>query len=220
MFGNINTKSQNEKTPFNPASPYAASKFYAHWITEIYKEGYNIFTISGILFNHESPLRGLEFVSRKITNGVAQISLGLKKELVLGNLKPKRDWGYAPEYMQAVYLMLQQEKPDSYVIATGETHSVQDFVKIAFERVSLDWKKYVKTDKRFFRPLDVGYLCGDYRKAKRKLGWKPKVTFKKLISIMVKEDLKKWKRFLDGKPFPWDATLYPSESTIITRTSE
>lgn len=220
MYGNSNTSIQNEKTYFKPASPYAISKLYAHWITNIYRDAYSMFATTGILFNHESPLRGLEFVSRKITNGVAEITLGLKKGLTLGNLHAKRDWGYAPEYMEAIHLMLQQDKPDDFVIGTGESHSVLDFVKLAFELVSLDWKKYVKTDKRFFRPLDVNYLCGDYRKAKNKLGWKPKITFEKLVKIMLDEDIKRWKMFLDGKSFPWDAPLYPNESKIITRKSE
>lgn len=217
MFGNSKVRIQNEKTPFRPASPYAISKLYAHWITDIYREAYGIFAVAGILFNHESPLRGLEFVSRKITNGVAEIALGLKKELTLGNLHAKRDWGYAPEYMEAVYRMLRQDKPNDFVISTGEAHSVLDFVKLTFELVGLDWKKYVKTDKRFFRPLEVDYLCGDYKKAKKTLGWTPKVTFKKLVKIMLDEDIRRWKMFLDGKSFPWDAPLYPSESKIITR---
>jgi len=170
MFGNSKVRIQNEKTPFRPTSPYAISKLYAHWITDIYREAYGIFAVAGILFNHESPLRGLEFVSRKITNGVAEIVLGLKKELTLGNLHAKRDWGYAPEYMEAVYRMLRQDKPNNFVISTGEAHSVLDFVKLTFELVGLDWKKYVKTDKRFFRPLEVDYLCGDYKKAKKTLG--------------------------------------------------
>lgn len=220
MFGNSNQETQNENTPFSPASPYAISKLYAHWITKIYREGYGIFATNGILFNHESPLRGIEFVSRKITNGVAEIFLGLKNELVLGNLNTKRDWGYAPEYMEAVHLMLQQDKPDDFVIATGKSHSVKDFVKLAFEIVGLDWKKHVKTDKRFFRPIDVDYLCGDYNKAKRKFGWHPKTNFENLVKTMVDDDIKRWRMFLDGKSFPWDAPLYPDESKIITRRSQ
>jgi GDPmannose 4,6-dehydratase len=217
MFGNINKTKQNEKTPFLPSSPYAAAKLYAHEMTNIYQKSYDMYTVSGILFNHESPLRGLEFVSRKITNGVAEISLGLKKELILGNLKAIRDWGYAPEYMEAVYLMLQQKNPDTYVISTGESHSVEEFVKLAFEYVGLNWKKFVKTDKRFFRPLEVNYLKGDSKKANKKLGWKPKTTFKKLVEIMIDQDLKKWKMFLNGESFPWDAPLYPDEHNIMTR---
>lgn len=217
MYGNISSTHQDEKTPFAPASPYAAAKLYAHWITEIYRKAYGMFAVTGILFNHESPIRGMEFVSRKITNGVAEIVHGLKKELVLGNLESKRDWGYAPEYVKAIYLMLQQKKPDNYVIATGESHSVKEFVKLAFELAGLDWKKFVKTDKRFLRPIEVNYLRGDYKKARTKLGWEPKIKFEQLVKIMLDEDLKRWKMFLDGKSFPWDAPLYPDESKIITR---
>ena len=220
MYGDNKFIFQNEKTPFMPSSPYGIAKLYAHWITDIYKKSYNMFAVNGILFNHESPLRGLEFVSRKITSGVAEIFLDRKKELVLGNLQAKRDWGYAPEYMEAVHSMLQQDKPDTFVISTGETHKVQDFVKLAFDLVGLNWKKYVKTDKRFFRPLEVNYLRGNNKKAKNKLGWKPKITFEELVKIMLDEDLKRWKMFLDGKTFPWDAPLYPSESKFITRLSD
>lgn len=217
MFGNVNVKNQNEKTPFLPSSPYAAAKLYAHEMTNIYKNAYDMYAVSGILFNHESPLRGLEFVSRKITNGVAEVSLGLKNKLVLGNLKAIRDWGYAPEYMDAVHRILQQKKADTYVVSTGESHSVQEFVSLAFELVGLDWKKYVKTDKRFFRPLEVDYLRGDSTKAQKELKWKPKITFQKLVKIMLDEDLKKWKMFLNGETFPWDAPLYPDEYKIMTR---
>ena len=219
MYGNSKPVFQDEQTPFMPSSPYAAAKLYAHWITDIYKNAYNMYATTGILFNHESPLRGLEFVTRKITNGVAEIALGLKKKLVLGNLDAKRDWGYAPEYMEAVHLILQQDKPDHFVISTGETHTVRDFVKLAFDLEGLNWKKFVKTDKRFFRPLDVEYLRGNNKKAKKKLGWKPKITFEKLVKIMLEEDMKRWKMFLDGKTFAWDAPLYPSESKFITRLS-
>ncbi|SVD40421.1 uncharacterized protein METZ01_LOCUS393275, partial [marine metagenome] len=154
MFGNSKTTVQNEDTPFVPNSPYAVSKLYAHWITNIYRESYDLFACCGVLFNHESPIRGLEFVSRKITNGVAQISLGLKDKLVLGNLKAKRDWGFTPEYMDVIYKMMQQDKADDYVISTGESHSVSDFAKEAFDLVGLNWKKYVKSDKKFFRPYE------------------------------------------------------------------
>jgi len=220
MYGNNKFTFQDEKTPFMPSSPYGIAKLYAHWITDIYKKSYNMYATTGILFNHESPLRGLEFVSRKITNGVAEIVLGLKKELVLGNLEAKRDWGYAPEYMEAIHSMLQQDKPDNFVISTGETHKVQEFVKLAFDLVGLNWKKYVKTDKRFLRPLEVNYLRGNNKKAKNKLGWKPKTTFKNLVKIMLDEDIKRWKMFLDGKAIVWDAPLYPSESKFITRLSD
>jgi GDPmannose 4,6-dehydratase len=220
MFGDNRFKIQNEQTIFNPSSPYAVSKLYAHNITNVYRNSYNMFASCGILFNHESPLRGMEFVSRKITNAVAEISLGLKDKLVLGNMKAKRDWGFAPEYMDAIHKILQQNKPEDFVISTGESHSVSEFVKLAFDLVGLNWKKYVKTDKRFFRPMEVNSLRGDNTKAKKKLKWKPKTDFKKLVKIMIDADLKRWNQFLDGKAFPWDAPLYPSESQIITRVSD
>ena len=220
MYGNNDFELQDEKTPFLPSSPYAAAKLYAHSISNIYRQSYDIFTCSGILFNHESPLRGMEFVSRKITNTVAEISLGLKKELVLGNLEAKRDWGFAGEYMEAIYLMMQRNEPEDYVIATGISHSVTDFVKEAFDLVGLNWKKYVKTDKKFYRPFEVKYLKGNPKKATKELKWKPKITFKKLVKMMLDEDIKRWKDFLAGKAFPWDAPLYPGESTLITRLSK
>ncbi len=219
LFGNSvsNGEKLNENSPFKPASPYAAAKLYGYWITRIYREAYGIFAVNGILFNHESPLRGLEFVTRKISNAVAKIALGLEKELRLGNLEAKRDWGYAPEYVESMWLMLQQDEPDDYVIATGEAHSVKEFCEIAFDIVGLDWQEYVKVDKRFMRPLDVNYLCGDYSKAKKKLGWEPRTKFKQLVKIMVKEDLNRWERWLNGEKFPWDAPNYPSEYKILTR---
>jgi len=217
LYGTGNKDLLNENSPFKPASPYAVAKLYGHWVTKIYREGYRIFACNGILFNHESPLRGLEFVTRKISNSVAEIALGLKKELKLGNLEAKRDWGYASEYVRSMWLMLQQNESDDYVIATGETHSVREFVEKAFKIVNLDWKKYVKVDKRFLRPLDVEYLCGDYSKAKRKLGWEPKVKFDKLVEIMVKADLERWQRWQKGGRFPWDAPNYPGEINILTR---
>jgi len=220
MFGNNNLKLQVEKSPLSPSSPYAAAKSYAHYITNIYRQSYDIFACSGILFNHESPLRGLEFVTRKITNAVAEISLGLRDELVLGNLEVKRDWGFAGEYMEAIYRMMQQDKPDDFIISTGISHSVTDFVKEAFHQVNLDWKKYVKTDKRFFRPFEVKFLKGNSKKATKELGWKPKITFKKLVKIMVDEDVKRWNNFLDGKVFSWDAPLYPREDKLIKRLSK
>jgi GDPmannose 4,6-dehydratase len=219
MYGNNGISVQSEETPFMPASPYAISKLYAHWITNIYRQSYGMFAVTGILFNHESPLRGLEFVSRKIANGVAEIHLGLKDELVLGNLEAERDWGYTPEYVEAMHLMLQESKPVNLVVSTGEAHKVREFAKLAFELVGLDWKKYVKTDKRFFRPLDVGHLCGDYGRAKKLISWQPKIKFDQLVKVMLEEDIRRWKMFIAGKVFPWDAPLYPSESNIITRLS-
>jgi len=218
LYGNSRSEGLlNEETQFRPASPYAAAKLYGYWITRIYREAYGIFAVNGILFNHESPLRGLEFVTRKISNAVAKIALGLEKELRLGNLEAKRDWGYAPEYVESMWLMLQQDEPEDYIIATGEAHSVREFCEIAFDIARLDWQEYVKVDKRFMRPLDVNYLCGNYSKAKKKLGWKPRIKFKQLVKIMVKEDLNRWERWLNGEKFPWDAPNYPSEAKILTR---
>jgi len=217
LYGKGNTESQREDTFFRPASPYAAAKLYGYWVTRIYREGYGIFASNGILFNHESPLRGLEFVTRKISNAVAKIVLGLEKDLKLGNLEAKRDWGYAPEYVEAMWLILQQDEPDDYVIATNEAHSVKEFVEKAFNVVGLDWEKYVKIDERFIRPLDVNFLRGNYLKAKQKFNWQPKVRFDNLVEIMVKEDLNRWKRWGKGEHFPWDAPNYPNENKILSR---
>ena len=217
LFGRGNIDSQMEATPLRPASPYAAAKLYGYWITKIYREGYGIFACNGILFNHESALRGLEFVTRKVSNAVAKIVLGLEEELRLGNLEAKRDWGYAPEYVESMWLMLQQNEPDDYVVATNEAHSVKEFVEQAFRIVNLDWQKYVKVDERFLRPLDTDFLQGDYSKAKQKLGWEPKVKFNQLVDIMVKEDLSRWERWLRGEKFPWDAPNYPGENKILSR---
>ena len=205
MYGKVLETPQNEKTPFYPRSPYAAAKVYAHMVTINYREAYNLFACNGILFNHESPIRGLEFVTRKITNAVARIKLGLQERLVLGNLDAKRDWGYAPDYVQSMWMILQQEEPEDYVIATGETHSVREFVKLAFEEAGLDYQKYVLTDQVFMRPSEVDLLVGDSSKAKKKLGWQPSVTFRELVRIMVNEDLKAWQRVLKGEIIPWDA---------------
>jgi GDPmannose 4,6-dehydratase len=207
----------NEDDVFQPASPYAAAKLYGYWITKNYRDAYNIFACNGILFNHESPLRGLEFVTRKISNAVAKINLGIEKELKLGNLEAKRDWGYAPDYVESMWLMLQQKEPDDYVIAMNESHSVREFVEKAFGVVGMDWQKYVKIDKRFFRLLDVNYLQGDYSKAKEKLGWEPKVKFNKLVKTMTENDLSRWDRYQKGERFPWDAPNYPTEDKIISR---
>ncbi|MDI6640564.1 MAG: GDP-mannose 4,6-dehydratase [Methanocellales archaeon] len=217
LYGRGNLTSLSEDTPFQPSSPYAAAKLYGYWLTRIYREGYKIFACNGILFNHESPLRGLEFVTRKISNAVAKIALGIERELRLGNLDAKRDWGYAPEYVESMWLMLQQKEPDDYVIATNETHSVKEFAEKAFDVVGLDWQENVKVDKRFFRPLDVNFLQGDYSKAKQKLGWRPKVKFDKLVKIMVKEDIDRWEKWQSGERFPWDAPNYPTETKIVTR---
>lgn len=221
MFGKTGLinggKPLNESDLFRPMSPYATAKLYGYWMTRIYGESYRTFAVNGILFNHESPLRGLEFVTRKVVNEVAKISLGLSKELRLGNLNAKRDWGYAPEYVEAMWLMLQQPKPLDYVIATGEAHSVQEFVERSFEVADIDWQKYVKVDKRFFRPLDVPCLVGDYSKAERELGWRPRTKFEELVKIMVEKEINRWKSWLKGERFSWDAPNYPRENKILTR---
>jgi len=217
LYGSGNVEAQTENTPFSPTSPYAAAKLYGYWVTRIYREGYGIFACNGILFNHESPLRGLEFVTRKISNAVAKIALGLEKELNLGNLEAKRDWGYAPDYIESMWLMLQQDEPDDYVVATNESHTVMEFAEKAFNLVGLDWQKYVKVDRRFLRPLDVNFLQGDFSKARQKLGWQPKVKFNELIEIMVKADLDRWQRWQKGEKFSWDAPNYPNENRILSR---
>jgi GDPmannose 4,6-dehydratase len=188
MFGSA-APPQSENTAFQPRSPYAAAKLYAHWMTTNYREGYGMFACSGILFNHESPRRGETFVTRKITKALARIKLGKQDKLFLGNLDAKRDWGFARDYVEAIWLMLQQEKPDDFVIATGETHSVREFLEQAFSYVNLDWQKYVEIDPRYYRPTEVDVLQGDASKALNKLGWKPKVTFKELVRLMVDADL-------------------------------
>jgi len=210
MFGKAQTIPQNEKTAFYPRSPYAAAKLFAHCMTVNYRESYNIFACSGILFNHESPLRGLEFVTRKITYGIARIKHGLQDKIVLGNLDVRRDWGYAPEYVEAMWLMLQQPEPDDYVIATGETHSIREFVEAAFDKIGtkVEWegkgvnekgvdrktgKIILEISTEFFRPAEVDILIGDYSKAKQKLGWQPKTKFKDLVDIMVEADIKRVK---------------------------
>jgi GDPmannose 4,6-dehydratase len=189
MFGKVRETPQTESTPLYPRSPYGVAKVYGHWITINYRESYNIFACSGILFNHESPRRGKEFVTKKITNAVAQIKMGLKKELRLGNLDSKRDWGFAGDYVRAMWLMLQQPGPDDYVIATGRTHSVRDFCKIAFERVGLDYNDYVKIDPKFVRPAEVDLLLGDSTKAQKALKWEIKVSFEDLVKMMVDADM-------------------------------
>lgn len=196
MFGKVTETPQKETTRFHPRSPYGVAKVYGHYITMNYRESYNMFAVAGILFNHESPRRGIEFVTRKITNGIARIHLGKQDKLILGDLSPKRDWGFAGDYVEAMWLMLQQEKPDDYVIGTGESHSVREFVELAFKVVGIkDWKKYVIFDHpKHMRPAEVDYLIADYSKAKKVLGWKPKTTFKELVEMMVKSDLKREKQ--------------------------
>ncbi len=189
MYGRVLEVPQSEMTPFYPRSPYGVAKVYGHYITVNYRESYDMFAVSGILFNHESPRRGLEFVTRKISNGVARIKLGLDTELHLGNRDAQRDWGFAGDYVQAMWMMLQQDEPDDYVIATGETHSVQEFVEIAFGHAGLNWEEHVKLDPKFIRPAEVDLLIGDPSKAKAQLGWEPSVNFRGLVEMMVDSDL-------------------------------
>ena len=191
MFGKVREVPQNELTPFYPRSPYGVSKVFGHYITVNYRESYDLFACSGILFNHESPRRGIEFVTRKVTDGVARIKLGLAKELRLGNLDAQRDWGFAGDYVHAMWLMLQQDTADDYVIATGKSHSVQELVEVAFARVGLDWRKHVVQDPAFLRPAEVDHLIGDASKAETGLGWTPKVSFEQLVQMMVDADLKR-----------------------------
>ncbi len=191
MFGKVAEIPQRETTPFHPRSPYAVAKVYGYWMTVNYRESYGLFACNGILFNHESPRRGHTFVTRKISRAVAAIKAGLQKKLYLGNLEAKRDWGYTPEYVDAMWRMLQQEEPDDYVVATGETHSVQEFLEAAFARAGMDWREYVEIDPRFYRPAEVDLLVGDPSKAKRKLKWEPSTTFRELVHIMVDADCEK-----------------------------
>jgi len=189
MYGKVQETPQRESTPFYPRSPYGVAKVYGHWITVNYRESYDLFAVSGILFNHESPRRGIEFVTRKVTDGVARIKLGLAKEIRLGNLDARRDWGYAGDYVDAMWRMLQQKEPKDYVIGTGEQHTVEELVRIAFDHVGLDWKKHVIQDPRFMRPAEVETLLADPTLAKRELGWTPKVSFRQLVEMMVDADL-------------------------------
>jgi GDPmannose 4,6-dehydratase len=190
MFGKVRESPQNEKTPFYPRSPYGVAKVYGHYITVNYRESYGVFAVSGILFNHESPRRGRQFVTRKVTHGVARIKLGLATELRLGNLEAQRDWGFAGDYVEAMWLMLQQPTPDDFVIATGETHSVRELCEVAFARAGLDWEQHVVVDRTHVRPAEVDYLLGDAGKARRVLGWSPKVSFRNLVEMMVDADVK------------------------------
>ncbi|HMH51947.1 MAG TPA: GDP-mannose 4,6-dehydratase [Candidatus Acidoferrum sp.] len=192
MFGKVRETPQTENTPFHPRSPYGVAKVYGHAITVNYRESYNLFACCGILFNHESPRRGLEFITRKVTDGVARIKRGLQSELRLGNLEARRDWGYAGDYVQAMWLMLQQEQPDDYVVATGETHSVQELVELAFGYAGLDWRRHVVIDASLRRPAEVDFLLGDAAKARQKLGWAPKLGFTELIRLMVDADLARY----------------------------
>ena len=197
MFGKVRETPQSERTAFHPRSPYGVAKVYGHYITVNYRESYGLYACSGILFNHESPRRGLEFVTRKITNGAARIKLGLQSQLALGNIDAERDWGFAGDYAEAMYLMLQQDEPDDYVIATGVKHSVRDLLDVAFDHVGLRWQDHVVTDPRFMRPAEVDYLIGDATKARERLGWVPKTKFEDLVIGMVDNDLRQTQRMLD-----------------------
>jgi GDPmannose 4,6-dehydratase len=214
MYGVEKSPIKNEDTAFHPASPYAIAKLYAYWMVNTYREAYKIHASNGILFNHESPIRGLEFVTRKVSNGVAKISLGIANNLELGNLSAKRDWGYAPEYVEGMWMMLQQKEPSDYVLATGEAHSIKELVEEACKIAGVSVSK-IKSTKENFRPYDVLDLKGDYSKAKKKIGWKPKTTFKKLVKIMVEEDISRWERWLKGEHFPWDAATSGYDSQVI-----
>ncbi|MBN1595034.1 GDP-mannose 4,6-dehydratase [candidate division FCPU426 bacterium] len=199
MFGKVQTVPQNEKTPFYPRSPYGVAKVYGHFITVNYRESYNLFALSGILFNHESPRRGKEFVTRKVTDAVARIKLGLLKKLTMGNLEAKRDWGFAGDYVRAMWLMLQQQRPADYVVATGVNHSVKDLLKTAFAHVGLEWKQYVRVDPKLIRPAEVEHLLGDAGKARRELQWKPEVTFEQMIQMMVDHDLRRVRKEIQDR---------------------
>lgn len=199
MFGKVLEVPQTETTPFYPRSPYGAAKVYSYWITKNYRESYGMFACNGILFNHESPRRGETFVTRKITKAVANIQAGLQDKLYLGNLDSKRDWGYAKDYVEAMWLMLQQDEPDDYVVATNETHTIKEFLEESFSHVGLDWKDYVEIDSKYFRPAEVDLLIGDYSKAKEKLGWEPKTRFKELAQLMVDSDIAELKKKQSGE---------------------
>jgi len=216
MYGIEKSTIKDENTPFYPASPYAIAKLYGFWIVNMYRHAHGIHASNGILFNHESPLRGLEFVTRKVSNGVAKISLGLSRNLKLGNLMAKRDWGYAPEYVSGMWSMLQQKNPDDYVLATNETHSIKELVEEACNVAGISTSK-IQSSKENFRPYEVPDLRGNYAKAKKVLGWKPKTMFKDLVKIMVEEDLDRWQRWIKGEHFPWDAATSGEDSFVIRK---
>jgi GDPmannose 4,6-dehydratase len=218
LYGGSIESPQTEETPMVPHSPYAVAKLSSYHMVKVYRHSYGIFACNGILFNHESPLRGLEFVTRKITNAVAKIKLGLQSELKLGNMHAKRDWGFAKEYVECMWMMMQQNKPDDYVVATGETHSVAEFCEAAFNAVGLNWKEYVQSDQKLHRPMDVHQLLGSAKKAEMAFGWKPKVTFSELVKIMVNSDLDRWQRHLEGKHIvAWDAPHHHHNMDVVSR---
>jgi GDPmannose 4,6-dehydratase len=219
LFGDGEGGPLTESSPMKPTNPYGAAKLYAYWLVRIYREHHGVFACNGVMFNHESPLRGLEFVTRKITNAAAKIALGLKKKLALGNLDARRDWGYAPEYVKAMWLMLQNDEPDDYVIATNEAHSVGEFTRKAFEALGLDWQSHIKTDEKLLRSNEPGYCQGNYFKARDKLGWRPETGFDQLVEMMAKEDLGRWQRWMRGEKFPWDVPNCPEEKSALSRAS-
>jgi len=216
MFG-ISPPPQNEETQMLPQSPYGIAKLGAFHLTRLYRNAHGLFASNGILFNHESPRRGWNFVTKKITREIAKVLVGEKKKIFLGNLDAKRDWGFSKEYVEAMWIMLQKDGPGDFVIATNEAHSVREFCEAAFKVAGLDWQKYVKTDSRFLRKGEVNFLLGDYFKAKEKFGWEPKVKFNDLAKIMVDEDLNRWKKWQAGERFAFDAPYYPGEGNIMTR---
>ncbi len=222
LYGNSETNNNliNEETLMKPVSPYAAAKIYSYHTVKIYRDAYGIFATNGILFNHESPIRGLEFVTRKITNAVAEIKFGIRKSIELGNIESIRDWGYAEEYIEGMWRMLQHNQPDDFVVATGEAHSVKEFLKFAFERADLDYRDFLKINKNFIRPIDVNFLLGDNSKMFKELKWKPKTKFKKLVEHMVDEDIIRWDNYKKGKVFPWDALNYPDNLNLINRSKK
>ena len=217
MYGAGLNEACDEESEFNPSSPYAAAKLYAYYMMRCYRDAYGMSCSNSICFNNESPLRGLEFVTRKISNAVARIALGMQDTLALGNINSKRDWGYSPDYADCMFRILKHRKPDDFVVATGETHSVKEFLEEAFGYFNMGWKDFVVIDKKYVRPLDVGFLLGDASKAKRLLGWKPKVTFKELVKIMVEADLKRWQAHLNGKSQHWDALNYDEDAMLSSK---
>ncbi|MBM4451431.1 MAG: GDP-mannose 4,6-dehydratase [Chloroflexi bacterium] len=220
LFGDGDGKPLTESSPLWPTNPYGVAKLYAYWSVRVYRQHYGVFACNGIMFNHESPLRGLQFVTRKITNAAAKIALGLEKELTLGDLDARRDWGYAPEYVKAMWLMLQQDEPDDYIIATNEAHSVGEFVQKAFEVVGLDWRGYVKADEKLRRSSEAGCCQGDYSRARDRLGWRPETGFEQLVEMMAQEDLGRWQRWMGGESFPWDVPNCPEEKSAFSRASD
>lgn len=216
MYGIEKSPIKNERTPFNPVSPYAIARVLGFWTVNLYRNSHNIHATNGILFNHESPIRGLEYVTRKISNGVAKISLGLSKNLKLGNILVKRDWGYAPEYVEGMWKMVQQKHADDYILATGKSHSIKELVEEACKVAGVSMSK-IESSRQNFRPFEVENMKGDYTKAKKKLGWRPKTSFEKIVKIMVEEDIMRWQKWLKGEQFPWDAATSGDTHVISSK---